>query len=531
MRRIFSFTFVFLLIIFSLCITLPVQAVGAVTDVASVEELREALENDTGAHIRLEADILFTTKNAYDGDYGVLLGEGYYTINLNNHKIVYNRKGSNGDPVGVPLVMAETKGLVINGSGEIIGGTYGIEQNSHRGLLTINEGTVRGVIGSGIRMTMGIAVINGGTITGNFYGIFHEDGIVVLNGGSVKSVVYKSFGHPLQNYGIIKDGVFTGNANLEDVVLIRDNLTISKGSSIRVFRNGGLVVNNSFVNNGSMIYDGGLKSIYGEATLSNHAQVIIGTSMTFKSLTIEEHCHMTIKNGATVTVTGAYVNVNGGVYADNGTLVLQGSIDHRGHSAGIPELTAIEQNAHEEDQGTVDHVPSAWFTEEIESARNTWMNAGRLLSFYQHDIRREEFAELVVNLYEAMSGEAVSLPAATPFADTDIDHVLKANSLGIVNGRGAGVFDPDGKITRQEMAAMYARLLNALGIEAPVTDEYIIFADEKQISDYAKPPVQLMYKLDIIRGEGNNVFAPLKNATREQAIAISNRIFEKSNKI
>jgi hypothetical protein len=318
------------------------QPAVAITDVSTVAELRTALGNNAGAHIRLTKDITFTTQNAADADFGVILGEGYYTIDLNDCKIEYNYTGRGGDPNGSPLATHYDKGLTINGPGTIVGGSYAIEQCNQFGVLTINGGTLKGVVNSGIRMTGGIAYINGGTVTGNFYGVFHEDGIVVLNGGTVKSVRYKNMGHPPQKYGVIDNGVFTGNASLEDIVLFVDDLTISANSSIKVTRGGGLIVKNSLVNNGTFTYESGLKSINGKASISSNAQVHIGQDVTFRTLELQESGQFYIENGATVTVTGAFVNDKGGVIARKGSLVLQGSIDHRGHSEGVPELVALE---------------------------------------------------------------------------------------------------------------------------------------------------------------------------------------------
>lgn len=315
------------------------QSVAVIKDVSTAAELRAALENNAGAHIKLTKDITFTTKNAADADLGVILGEGYYTIDLNGCKIEYNYKGRNGDPNGSPLATNYAKGLTINGPGTIVGGTYAIEENNQFGILTVNGGTLKGVINSGIHMTGGIAYINGGTVTGNFYGIFHEDGIVVLNSGKIKNVVKKTMGGQTpKKYGVIDKGVFTGNVLVEDIVLIVDDLTISANSSIKVTRGGGLIVKNSLVNNGKFNYESGLKSVGGKASISHNAQVHIGQDVTFHTVEIQEHGHLYIENGATVTVTDTFVNDKGGVIARNGNLVLLGSIDHRGHSEGIPEL-------------------------------------------------------------------------------------------------------------------------------------------------------------------------------------------------
>jgi hypothetical protein len=165
----------------------------------------------------------------------------------------------------------------------------------------------------------------------------------MLNGGTVKSVRYRNMGRPPQKYGVIENGVFTGNTILEDIVLIADNLTVSAGSSLKVIRGGGLIVNNSFISNGTFTYESGLKSIGGEALISKDFQVSIAQDVTFNTLNMQDHGRLRIENGATVTVSGAFATEQGcGVVAENGTLRLLGSIDHRGHSEGVPELAALE---------------------------------------------------------------------------------------------------------------------------------------------------------------------------------------------
>lgn len=74
---------------------LPTAAMrSAVTNkaisVSTVEELRAALENDAGAHVKLMNDIIFTRANAADSYAGVYLGDGCYTIDLNGHTIKYH---------------------------------------------------------------------------------------------------------------------------------------------------------------------------------------------------------------------------------------------------------------------------------------------------------------------------------------------------------------------------------------------------------------------------------------------------------
>lgn len=228
----------------------------------------------------------------------------------------------------------------------------------------------------------------------------------------------------------------------------------------------------------------------------------------FKSLIIPNNCNFTIRNNAGIALPESYINEGGVIREIDGKFIIKSTIDN---------LDIVEK-------------PSSWFVDEIERTKNTWMKESRLFSLYKDNIDREEFSELVVILYEAISESVITVPDINPFIDTNSDWVLKANSLGIANGKGDGIFDPEAFITRQEMATMYSRLLKALSINPETTCEYVYFSDEAQISDFARASIQLMYKLDIIKGEGNGIMSPLKNSTREQAIAISHRIYEKFKK-
>jgi hypothetical protein len=339
-------SFAAILCVLMLVTMMPATALptDTIIEAGTAAELRAALENDAGAHVRLTNDIPFTTASAADRDVGVYLGEGCYTIDLNGFTLEYNyRTGGEFSEKGVPVNSGRAKLLVINGPGTLIGGEHGLEQIDQFGTLVVNGGMFKGVMGYGIRITGGVAYINGGKITGNFGGFWHEDGILVLNGGEIQSVQQKQF-HPPQKRGLVRNGVFTGNTVLEDIVLSVDNLTIAKDSSIRVIRGGGLIIKNSFVNNGTFVREGGLQSIGGEATIKpdaqgNYTPVKIFFDTSFNSLAILERAALRIENGATVTVTGAFsTGSNSHVDAENGKLRLLGSIDHRGRADGVPEL-------------------------------------------------------------------------------------------------------------------------------------------------------------------------------------------------
>lgn len=144
---------------------------------------------------------------------------------------------------------------------------------------------------------------------------------------------------------------------------------------------------------------------------------------------------------------------------------------------------------------------------------------------YTEAITREEFASAMVKLYESLNGLKVGEYANNPFVDTDNEDIIKAYNLGITNGTSENTFSPNAKITRQEIATMMMRLVEASGVYLGNTQVlvYDTFNDDMQIADWARESVYYMNNKGIIKGKGNAMFAPLDNTSIEEAIALSVR--------
>ena len=161
-------------------------------------------------------------------------------------------------------------------------------------------------------------------------------------------------------------------------------------------------------------------------------------------------------------------------------------------------------------------------------------------------ITRAEFAAVSVKLFEALSGTPAEPVAANPFTDTSDPEVLKAFNLGVTNGTAADKFDPDALINREQAAAMLTRVYKKLNLEGwtlASDGEYKeafkalftmpeLFADDAEISSWARDSVYFMAANGIVNGVGDNCFAPklvssgeetLNFATREQALLMSVR--------
>ena len=166
-------------------------------------------------------------------------------------------------------------------------------------------------------------------------------------------------------------------------------------------------------------------------------------------------------------------------------------------------------------------------------------------------ITRAEFAAVSVKTYEALSGTAAIPAVNNPFTDTNDVEVLKAYNVGITGGTSATTFDPNTLLNREQAATMLTRVFKKVAIagwtlatDGDFTLQYTKpapFADDADISDYAKDSVYFMAANGIIAGTGNNMFSPkavtdaqkakgYAQATREQALIIAVRMVENLKK-
>lgn len=111
------------------------------------------------------------------------------------------------------------------------------------------------------------------------------------------------------------------------------------------------------------------------------------------------------------------------------------------------------------------------------------------------------------------------------------DAVAWAKEAGLVSGFDNVHFGPDESITRQDLAMVLMRYIGMIGTEYITTQEYIYFADEAEISDYAKDAIQTLNKLGVLNGIGDNHIAPRDSATRAQAAAMLRRFVEKVQRL
>ena len=105
-------------------------------------------------------------------------------------------------------------------------------------------------------------------------------------------------------------------------------------------------------------------------------------------------------------------------------------------------------------------------------------------------------------------------------------YVNWAAQTGIVEGITATTFAPDTNINREQMAVIMKNYAAKLGYDLPQTLRAVTFADNTQISSWAKDAVKSMQQAGILTGKNENKFDPKGTATRAEVATVLRRFVE-----
>lgn len=102
--------------------------------------------------------------------------------------------------------------------------------------------------------------------------------------------------------------------------------------------------------------------------------------------------------------------------------------------------------------------------------------------------------------------------------------VAWANSNNVVNGVGNNRFNPDGTITREQMATILFRYTRENGLSTDLRANLTTFPDGSSTSSYAKDALSWAVAIGLIQGS-NGKLMPQSGATRAQVATILMRYF------
>lgn len=170
--------------------------------------------------------------------------------------------------------------------------------------------------------------------------------------------------------------------------------------------------------------------------------------------------------------------------------------------------------------------PASWAASNIEELHLEGLLREDAFTGFSEGITRARFVYLMVNLYEELTQTRVTIDPEISFVDSDDAYVLKAATIGITSGIGDGKFGPDIILNREQMTTFLIKTLKLSGIDLSVNEDTVSFGDDEEMSGWAKDSIYTARTNNIMGGIGDNMFAPKKDATNEQALYITHDLLK-----
>lgn len=143
--------------------------------------------------------------------------------------------------------------------------------------------------------------------------------------------------------------------------------------------------------------------------------------------------------------------------------------------------------------------------------------------FYPEDtLKREEFVKILTEALALQKGDNTLIFYDVPVGTWYSDYVMIATASGLINGVSESKFGVGTEITRQDLAVILMRYLKQQGVHEN-QNVTTVYADDANISDYAKEAVAFVSSLNVMGSRENNMWCPQSPATRaEAALAVYN---------
>ena len=163
-----------------------------------------------------------------------------------------------------------------------------------------------------------------------------------------------------------------------------------------------------------------------------------------------------------------------------------------------------------------DYDRTAWYAEAVSAAVDNGLLYGKSSTIIDPngDMTRAEMAAIINRSFGCYMKADISKYTDVSKSKWYYDDVAMAVQMGTYNGRSASSMAPDAPISRQEAMTVVARALE-LDYDAYSKTDLSAFSDRSDISSWALPYVRAMVGADYIHGRGK-VLAPLDNITRSE---------------
>ena len=171
-----------------------------------------------------------------------------------------------------------------------------------------------------------------------------------------------------------------------------------------------------------------------------------------------------------------------------------------------------------------DYDRTAWYAEAVSAAVDNGLLYGKSATVIDPngDMTRAEMAAIINRSFGCYAKADISKYKDVSKDKWYFEDVAMAVQMGTYNGRSNSSMAPDAPITRQEAMTVVARALE-LDYDSYSKAELTQFSDAGKVSNWAMPYVRAMVGADYIHGRGK-ILAPLDNITRAEFAQIFHNI-------
>ena len=191
------------------------------------------------------------------------------------------------------------------------------------------------------------------------------------------------------------------------------------------------------------------------------------------------------------------------------------------------ELTAAASSAFRSTWGNPfrDVAPGAWYEEAVRYVYEAGLMQGTTGTTFSPG-RTSNRGQIAAILHRLEGSPRAGTP---PFTDVAADSycadaVAWAEKNNIVRGFEDGTFRPEGRITRQQLAAILFRYLEHRGADTAGRADLSRFSDTAAVADYAREAMAWAVSAGLIQGRSDGTLDPAGSATRAQTAVILQRL-------
>ena len=191
------------------------------------------------------------------------------------------------------------------------------------------------------------------------------------------------------------------------------------------------------------------------------------------------------------------------------------------------ELTAAASSAFRStwDNPFRDVAPGAWYEEAVRYVYEAGLMQGTTGTTFSPG-RTSNRGQIAAILHRLEGSPRAGTP---PFTDVAADSycadaVAWAEKNNIVRGFEDGTFRPEGRITRQQLAAILFRYLEYRGADTAGRADLSRFSDSAAVADYAREALAWAVSAGLVQGRADGTLDPEGSATRAQAAMILQRL-------